>query len=157
MWESPPGAGSVFYTDNASAVVLANLGLYPLQSPGAAWVLNSPAVAAAVIHGRQDTVIEAAGDSSATPYVRSISVNGAPYPSEFISGETLAARATTLSFKMSRTPIFVGYIHFTVEFGAQTSLGPAVSKVIVDGKGGILFFRKHFRATASLSDYRILP
>jgi hypothetical protein len=60
-------------------------------------------------------------------------------------------------FKMSRTPIFVDYIHFTVEFGAQTSLGPAVSKVIVDGKGGILFFRKHFRATASLSDYRILP
>ena len=45
MWESPPGGGSVFYTDNASAVVLANLGLYPLQSPGAAWVLNSPAVA----------------------------------------------------------------------------------------------------------------
>ncbi len=60
-------------------------------------------------------------------------------------------------FKMSRTPMFVDYIHFTVEFGVPTSLGPAVSKVIVDGKGGILFFRKHFRATASLSDYKILP
>jgi len=60
-------------------------------------------------------------------------------------------------FKLSRTPFFVDYIHFTVEFAAKTSLGPAVSKVLVDGKGGIWFFRKHFRATASLSDYRILP
>jgi len=60
-------------------------------------------------------------------------------------------------FKLSRTPMFVDYIHFSVEFGVTTSLGPAVSKVTVDGKGGILFFRKHFRATASLSDYRILP
>jgi putative alpha-1,2-mannosidase len=113
MWESPPGGGSAFYTDSASALVLANLGLYPLQSPGAAWVLNSPAVAAAVIHGRQDTVIEAPGDSPATPYVRSISVNGAPYPSEFISGETLAARATTLSFTMSRAPARIARSYVT--------------------------------------------
>jgi hypothetical protein len=60
-------------------------------------------------------------------------------------------------FKLSRTPFFVDFIHFTVEFGAKTSLGPAVSTVTVDGKGGIPLFRKHFRATASLSDYRILP
>ena len=31
-------------------------------------------------------------------------MNGVPYPSEFISGETLAARATTLSFKMTPAP-----------------------------------------------------
>jgi hypothetical protein len=61
-------------------------------------------------------------------------------------------------FKLSRTPMFVDYVHFTVEFGEKTSLGPAVSKVIVEGKGGIpILFKKHFRATASLSDYRILP
>ena len=60
-------------------------------------------------------------------------------------------------FKLSRTPFFVDYIHFQVEFGVKTSLGPAVSKVTVDGKGGIPLFRKHFRAIASLSDYTILP
>jgi hypothetical protein len=60
-------------------------------------------------------------------------------------------------FKLSKTPIFVDYIHFSVEFGVSTSLGPAVSKVVVDGKGGILFYRKHFHASALLSDYRILP
>jgi putative alpha-1,2-mannosidase len=132
MWESPPRGGSVFYTDNASAVVLANLGLYPLQSPGAAWVLNSPAVAAAVIHGRQDTVIEAEGDSSATPYVRSISVNGAPYPSEFISGETLAAHATTLSFKMSRTPARIARSYVT----ATTA---EIVTASTDGRGWLNF------------------
>ncbi len=113
MWESPPGGGSVFYTDNASAVVLANLGLYPLQSPGAAWVLNSPEVAAAVIHGRRDTVIKAVGDSTATPYVQAITVNGEPYPSQFISGKTLAARGTTLSFTMSRTPARIARSYVT--------------------------------------------
>ncbi|HYZ57793.1 MAG TPA: hypothetical protein VE733_30420 [Streptosporangiaceae bacterium] len=35
MWESPPGGGSAYYTDNASAEVLANLGIYLVQSPGA--------------------------------------------------------------------------------------------------------------------------
>lgn len=113
MWESPPDGGSAFYTDNASAVVLANLGIYPLPSPGAAWILNSPAVAAAVIHGRQDIAIEAPGNSPATPYVRSISVNGAPYPSEFISGVTLATRATTLSFAMSPAPARIARSYVT--------------------------------------------
>jgi hypothetical protein len=45
--ENPPRGGSSYYTDNASALVLANLGLYPLQSPGASWVINSPAVTTA--------------------------------------------------------------------------------------------------------------
>ena len=53
MWENLPGSGSVYYTDNASAEVLANLGIYPIQSPGAQWILNSPAVTRAVIHGRR--------------------------------------------------------------------------------------------------------
>lgn len=75
--------------------------------------------------------------------------------SAWVNAETGAP--ISAGFKLSRTPIFVDHIHFSVEFGAKTSLGPAVSKVVVDGKGGILFFRKHFRATASLSDYRILP
>jgi hypothetical protein len=69
-----------------------------------------------------------------------------------VSGAPISA-----GFKLSRTPMFVDYIHFSVEFGAPTSLGPAVSKVDVDGKGGILFFRKRFRAKVTLSEYRILP
>jgi hypothetical protein len=60
-------------------------------------------------------------------------------------------------FKLTRTPMFVDYVHFTVEFGVPTALGPAVSSVVVEGQGGVLFFRKRFRGTATLCDYTILP
>jgi hypothetical protein len=66
-------------------------------------------------------------------------------------------RMLSAGFKVSHTPMFVDYIHFTVEFGADTVLGPAVTKLTIDGGGGILFFRKHFVAVATLSDYRIAP
>ncbi len=70
------------------------------------------------------------------------------------------ARAGTLisaGFKLSKTPTFVDYVHFTVEFGVPTRLGPAVSTVSVDGQGGLLFFRKRFHGSATLWDYRLEP
>lgn len=113
MWETPPGSGSAYYTDNASAEVLGNLGIYPIQSPGAQWILNSPAVTTAVIHGRHDTIIKAPGNSLATPYVSGIKVDGATYPSQFISGRRLAAHNTTLAFAMADSPSRIGRIYIT--------------------------------------------
>ncbi|MGH3188239.1 MAG: glycoside hydrolase domain-containing protein [Streptosporangiaceae bacterium] len=113
MWEQLPSGGSLYYTDNASAEVLANLGIYPIQSPGAQWILNSPAVTRAVIHGRWDTIIQARGNSSSTPYVSSIQVNGSAYPSHFISGETLATKSNTLTFGMTATPSRIGQMYLT--------------------------------------------
>jgi putative alpha-1,2-mannosidase len=113
MWEQLPSGGSLYYTDNASAEVLANLGIYPIQSPGAQWILNSPAVTRAVIHGRSDTIIQAPDNSSSTPYVSSIQVNGSAYPSHFISGETLATRSNTLTFGMTGTPSRIGRMYLT--------------------------------------------
>ena len=111
MWEQLPSGGSLYYTDNASAEVLANLGIYPIQSPGAQWILNSPAVTNAVIHGRSDTIIQAPNNSSSTPYVSSFQVNGSEYPSHFISGETLATRSNTLTFGMTGTPSCIGQMY----------------------------------------------
>ena len=113
MWEQLPGSGSLYYTDNASAEVLANLGIYPIQSPGAQWILNSPAVTSAVIHGRRDTIVQAPGNSPSTPYVSSIRVNGSVYPSQFISGEALAVRGNTLTFGMTSTPSRIGRMYLT--------------------------------------------
>ena len=113
MWENLPGSGSLYYTDNASAEVLANLGIYPIQSPGAQWILNSPAVARAVIHGRTDTIIEAPDNSPSTPYVSSIRVNGSAYPSQFISGETLTKRSNTLTFGMTGKPSRIARMYIT--------------------------------------------
>ena len=110
MWEQLPSGGSVYYTDNASAEVLANLGIYPIQAPGAQWMLNSPTVTRAVIHGRRTTVIQALGNSPATPYVSSIWVNGSAYPSYFISGARLTRASTTLTFGMATSPSHIGRI-----------------------------------------------
>ena len=60
-------------------------------------------------------------------------------------------------FKISKPPIFVDYVHITLEFGAPTSLGPAVSKGSLTATGGVLFFRKRFHVDATLSDYRLAP
>lgn len=113
MWEDLPGSGSVYYTDNASAEVLANLGIYPIQSPGAQWILNSPAVTTAVIHGRSDITIQARGNSPSAAYVSSLRVNGAVYPSQFISGETLSAHRSTLMFQMTTTAARIGRFYVT--------------------------------------------
>src|SRR5260370_38157434 len=104
MWEQLPGGGSLYYTDNASAEVLANLGIYPIQSPGAQWILNSPAVTTAVIHGRSDTIIRAPGNASSTPYVSSIQVNGSAYPRQFISGETPDTRGNVMGLGSTGSP-----------------------------------------------------
>jgi hypothetical protein len=71
--------------------------------------------------------------------------------------DTRTATLVSAGFKLSRTPIFVDYVHFQVEFQAPTQPIPAISRITVDGKGGILFFRKHFRARADLGEYRFAP
>jgi len=60
-------------------------------------------------------------------------------------------------FKISKPPLFVDFVHVTLEFGAPTALGSAVSRVVADGNGGVLFFRKRFHVAATLSDYRLAP
>jgi hypothetical protein len=60
-------------------------------------------------------------------------------------------------FKISKPPVFVDYVHVQLEFGAPTSVGPAVSKLVAEGDGGVLFFRKRFHVSATISDYRLAP
>ena len=71
--------------------------------------------------------------------------------------DTRTGTVISAGFKLSKTSTFVDYVNFTVEFGAPTALGPAVSKVTVEGTGGVVFFRKRFRGTALLTDYKIIP
>jgi hypothetical protein len=71
--------------------------------------------------------------------------------------DTKSGMVLSAGFKLSRTPMFVDYVHFTVVFGAPTALAPAVSRVSVDGKGGILFLRKRFHGEAVLTNHRLAP
>ena len=66
-----------------------------------------------------------------------------------------AGTVISAGFRLAKTPIFVDYVNITVTFGEPTTLGPAVSTVLIEGKGGLPFFQKRFRAKATLSDYRL--
>jgi hypothetical protein len=68
------------------------------------------------------------------------------------SGTLISAGA-----KLSKPAGHVDWVHFTVEFGARTPLGPALSHVTFEAKGGVLFVRKHVRGEMTLSDYRLGP
>jgi hypothetical protein len=54
----------------------------------------------------------------------------------------------------SVTSLFVDFLNLQIELDAATPHGRAVSKITFEGSGGILFFRTHFRGTATFSDYR---
>jgi hypothetical protein len=71
--------------------------------------------------------------------------------------DTSAGQFLSAGFKVSKPGFFVDYIHVTVEVGARTELGPAVSRITFDGKGGFLFIHKHFRGSEVLGNYRIGP
>jgi hypothetical protein len=71
--------------------------------------------------------------------------------------DTRTGTLVSAGFKLSKPGFFVDYVHFTIELAEKTELGPAISRVTVDGKGGILFFHKHFRGEARLFDYRFVP
>jgi putative alpha-1,2-mannosidase len=113
MWEGWWGGSEVFYTDNAGVLVLTLLGLYPIQAPAAQYVITSPAVTTAVIHGIKDITIQANNNSPSNVYISSLQVNGTVFPSHMISGETLVANNTTITLGMAGTPSRIGTMYIT--------------------------------------------
>src|SRR2546421_8759020 len=113
MWEGWWTGSDVYYTDNSATIVLAIVGLFPMPAPGAQWVITSPSVTTAVIHGRKDITIHANNNSIGNAYIFSIQVNGATYPSYFISGKSLVAGNTTITLGMTSTPSRIGNMYVT--------------------------------------------
>ena len=68
-----------------------------------------------------------------------------------------AAQFVSAGFKVSKPGIFVDYVHVTLEIGAATELGPALSRIHFEGKGGFLFFHKHIRGSMVFSNYKVAP
>lgn len=61
----------------------------------------------------------------------------------------------SVGFSLSRNPTFVDHVEVAITFGMTTALGRAPSKIDFDGRGSFLFFKKHLRGTATLSEPRI--
>ena len=71
--------------------------------------------------------------------------------------DTKSARLLTAGFKLSKPGMFVEHVHVTAEFAEGTPVGSVLSRITFDGKGGVLFFRKHFRGETRFYDYRATP
>lgn len=58
-----------------------------------------------------------------------------------------------LRFRPAENPTFVDHMDVQMEYGATTREGPALSRVTIEGAGGILFVKKRMKMTVTLSDY----
>jgi hypothetical protein len=71
--------------------------------------------------------------------------------------DTTTGTIISAGAKLSKPPTFVDWVHFTVELGAKTPLGPAMSHLTFEAKGGLLFIRKHVRGDVKMTDYHLAP
>ena len=71
--------------------------------------------------------------------------------------DTGSATVLSAGVKMSKPPTFVDWAHITVEIDAPTPLGPAISHLTFEVKGGFLFLvHRHVRGEVKFSNYRIV-
>jgi hypothetical protein len=64
-----------------------------------------------------------------------------------------AGEVRWLKQKPAELPMFVERISMVLEFNAATPEGAAVSSVLMDGEGGLPFFKKIFRSVITMKDY----
>ena len=72
-------------------------------------------------------------------------------------GEAVVDPATgaihSLRFRPADNPKFVDRMDVQMEYGAATPEGPALSRVTIEGAGGVLFIKKRMKMTVKLSEY----
>ncbi len=85
--------------------VMSALGFYPVDPVEAAYVFGSPLFERAIVTlpGGRQLVVEAPGNTEATPYVGAVSWNGRPWTKSWIAHAELV-KGGTLRFTMSATP-----------------------------------------------------
>jgi hypothetical protein len=70
--------------------------------------------------------------------------------------DTNTGSVISASVRMVKTPAFVDWVHVVVELGATTPVGPALSRMTIEGQGGFWFIiHKHFRVEITFSDYHL--
>jgi hypothetical protein len=67
--------------------------------------------------------------------------------------DTTTATVISTGVRFVKTPMFVDWAHFTVEWGAAPG-GPQPTHVTYEGAGGFLFWRAHLKGEMTMSDYK---
>jgi hypothetical protein len=106
-------------------------------------------------------VYEQVGVDPADPSRVEISFKPAKPSKHTVDGKAWVDQPTgtilSASARLSKPPMFVDWLHFTVELGAKTPAGQEVSRITFEGKGGLLFIHMHLRGEVTMSDYRFAP
>jgi predicted alpha-1,2-mannosidase len=89
----------------AAWYLLSAMGFYPLCPGKSEYVLGSPLFDKVTLHlpEGQTTVIEAHGQSSQTPFVSKVTLNGVPHASVYLPHDAIA-HGGTLTFTMQTSP-----------------------------------------------------
>lgn len=66
--------------------------------------------------------------------------------------DTTTGALLSLGFSLSRNPTFIDHVEVQLTFGLDTPLGRAPSEITFDTRGRFLFFHKHLRGRATLSN-----
>jgi len=91
----PPHDGwQTHYAGVSGWLICSLLGLYPASAPAGQYIISSPSVTRAVIrNGKTDITLEAKNNEGGNIFIRSIKVDGRPYPSYMIPAKRLARGA----------------------------------------------------------------
>lgn len=86
--------------------VLSSLGFYPVDPVEAVYVFGSPLFERATVRlpGNKRLIVEAPGNTAATPYIRSVTFNGRPWTKNWIAHADVM-KGGTLTFTMSADPV----------------------------------------------------
>jgi putative alpha-1,2-mannosidase len=116
-----PGSRGCYYTDNAGPLACCLLGLYWIPTSGGTWLITSPTVDRAVIHGKTDLTIETVKNAPENNFISSIALNNASFPSFVISSKALAAANHTLTVSLTNAPAKLGELYLSSTDGEVMS------------------------------------
>lgn len=72
--------------------------------------------------------------------------------------DAASGRVLQLRFRPSKYPsMFIDRLDVQMDFREQPGVGAVVSRLVVDGEGGLLFFKKRGRSTVSFTDVVFKP
>jgi predicted alpha-1,2-mannosidase len=135
------------YTSNSGWLLCSMLGLYPVPTPPGQFILCSPALTHATIHlGSKNLTVNAPNTSTNNIYVKSIKLDGKPYPAYMIPAKRLASGAT-IDFEMgsdSAEGLGSLYIASTDGFVRDAELAsPTLLKCTIEALGSAATTRIH--------------
>lgn len=100
----PHGGWQTHYTGSSGWLMCSMLGLYPSVSPVGQFIISSPSVDRAVLHnGTHDVTVRARNNSGENVFIRSIKLDGRPYPAYLVPARRLAQGAE-IELEMASDP-----------------------------------------------------